>query len=138
MAFVEDGDPYPAHIAATVRGVVKRLGPDAPAYCALGYQSQTGPVRWLEPRTHHLLGRMGRDGVRDVLVVPISFVSDHIETLYEVDQLFATAARRAGITTFRRIPSLNDDPDFLDVLADIAQGALGEVAAKKAVQCASA
>jgi ferrochelatase len=138
MTFVEDGDPYPGHVAATVQGVLRRLGADAPAYCALGYQSQTGPVRWLEPRTEHLLARMGREGVRDVLVAPISFVSDHIETLYEVDQLFATAARRAGITTFRRVASLNDDPAFLDALADVAQSALGEPAPEEAMQCASA
>jgi ferrochelatase len=138
MAFVEDGDPYPAHVAATVQGVVRRLGADAPAHCALGYQSQTGPVRWLEPRTEHLLTRLGQDGTRDVLMAPISFVSDHIETLYEVDQLFATAARRAGITTFRRIASLNADPDFLDALADIAQEALGESAPEEVAQCASA
>lgn len=138
MSFVEDGDPYPAHVAVTVQAVVRRLGSDAPPYCALGYQSQTGPVRWLEPRTEHLLRRLGKDGVRDVLVVPISFVSDHIETLYEVDQLFADAARAAGITTFRRIPSLNDDPEFLGALADIAQGALGEPASQEAAACASA
>lgn len=138
MSFVEGGDPYPAHVAATVQGVVRRLGADAPAYCALGYQSQTGPVRWLEPRTEHLLAHMGQEGVRDVLVVPISFVSDHIETLYEVDQLFAAAACRAGITTFRRTASLNDDPEFLDALVDVAQGALGEPASEEAVQCASA
>jgi ferrochelatase len=138
MSFVEDGDPYPAQVAATVQAVVRRLGADAPPYCALGYQSQTGPVRWLEPRTEHLLRRLGHEGVRDVLVVPVSFVSDHIETLYEVDQLFAAAARAAGITTFRRIPSLNDDPQFLDALADIALGALREPLAEEAAQCVSA
>lgn len=138
MSFVEEGDPYPAHVAATVQAVVRRLGADAPSYCALGYQSQTGPVRWLEPRTERLLTRMGRDGIRDVLIVPISFVSDHIETLYEVDQLFAHAARAAGITTFRRIPSLNDDPRFLDALTDIVLGVLGAPASEEAPQCVSA
>ncbi len=138
MSFVEAGDPYPAHVATTVLAVVRRLGADAPPYAALGYQSQTGPVRWLEPRTDHLLRRLGREGVRDVLVVPVSFVSDHIETLYEVDQLFADAARAAGITTFRRIPSLNDDPEFLDALADIARRALGEPVSLEAASCASA
>lgn len=138
MSFVEDGDPYPMHVAATIQGVLRRLGDDAPPTCVLGYQSQTGPVRWLEPRTEHLLRRLGRDGVRDVLVVPISFVSDHIETLYEVDQLFAHAALAAGITTFRRMPSLNDDPEFLDALADMVQRALDEPASRKAASCASA
>lgn len=123
-SFVDDGDPYPAHVAATVKAVVHRLGADAPARCQLAYQSQTGPVRWLEPRTEHVLAELGREGARDVLVLPVSFVSDHIETLYEVDQLFAVAATRAGITTFRRTRSLNDDPDFLDALADLVGAAL--------------
>ncbi len=138
MSIVERGDPYPTHVAATVHAVVRRLGTDAPPYCALAYQSQTGPVRWLEPRTDHVLARLGREGVRDVLVVPVSFVSDHIETLYEVDQLFADAARRAGITTFRRSESLNDDPPFLDALTDIVEGVLETPAGKEVAQCASA
>lgn len=138
MSFVEDGDPYPSHVAATVNAVIQGLGADAPARCQLAYQSQTGPVRWLEPRTEHLLAELGRDGVRDVLVVPVSFVSDHLETLYEVDQLFAEAARRAGITTFRRTRSLNDDPGFLDALADIVGRALEAPASEEVALCASA
>lgn len=138
LSFVEQGDPYPSHVAVTVNAVVRHLGADAPSYCALAYQSQTGPVRWLEPRTERLLTRLGREGVRDVLVVPVSFVSDHIETLYEVDQLFADAARRAGITTYRRTRSLNDDPDFLDVLTDIVEGALDAPVAEELAPCASA
>src|SRR3970040_484973 len=116
MSFVEDGDPHPAHVPATVSAVIQRLGADAPARCQLAYQSQTGPVRWLEPRTERVLTSLCKDGTRDVLVVAVSFVSDHIETLYEVDQLFAHAAQRAGITTFRRTRSLNDDPGVLDAL----------------------
>jgi ferrochelatase len=138
MSFVAEGDPYPAHVAATVTAIIERLGADAPARCQLAYQSQTGPVPWLEPRTEHVLASLGHDGVRDVLVVPVSFVSDHIETLYEVDQLFAAAARRAGITTFRRTRSLNDDPGFLDALADIATAALRAPASQEAALCASA
>lgn len=138
MSFVEAGDPYPAHVAATVSAVVKRLGGDAPQRCQLAYQSQTGPVRWLEPRTERVLAELGAGGARDVLLVPVSFVSDHIETLYEVDQLFAQAARRAGVTAFRRTRSLNDDPGFLDALADIAGGALEAPASAEVVLCASA
>ena len=138
MSFVEDGDPYPAHVAATVSAIIQRLGADAPARCQLAYQSQTGPGRWLEPRTEQVLTELGHDGIRDVLVVPVSFVSDHIETLYEVDQLFAHAAHRAGITTFRRTRSLNDDPGFLDALADIVGGALDAPANEEAARCASA
>jgi ferrochelatase len=137
MAFVEAGDPYPAHVAATVRAVVERLGEDPPARRQLAYQSQTGPVRWLEPRTEHVLADLGKEGARDVLLVPISFVSDHIETLYEVDQLFARAAARAGITTFRRTRALNDDRGFLDALADIALAAFEAPASTDVALCAS-
>jgi ferrochelatase len=124
LSFVEEDDPYPAHVAATVAGVLARLPPVYTDQHTLAYQSQTGPVRWLEPRTEHVLSRLGERGVRDVVLVPLSFVSDHIETLYEVDQLFAHAAARAGITRFRRTRAFNDDPAFLDVLADIASRAL--------------
>jgi protoporphyrin/coproporphyrin ferrochelatase len=137
LSFIEQGDPYAAAIAETVGAVVRRLGRDAPTYSALSYQSQTGPVRWLEPRTDRILEELGREGVRDVLVAPVSFVSDHIETLYEVDQLFADAAARAGITTFRRTRSLNDDPAFLAVLADLVEHAL-DAEAREEPLCASA
>ena len=121
MSFIEDGDPYPEHVHTTVDGILKRLGGRAPRFAELAYQSQTGPVRWLEPRTDRVLERLGREGAKDVLVVPVSFVSDHIETLYEVDQLFAAIAAKAGITNFRRIDSLNDDPAFISALADIVR-----------------
>jgi ferrochelatase len=137
MSVVEQGDPYPSEIAETVAAVMSRLGSEAPAHAILSYQSQTGPVRWLEPRTDRILEELAREGMRDVLVVPLSFVSDHIETLYEVDQLFAGAAARAGITTFRRTRSLNDDPAFIAVLADLGERALG-VGAREGPLCASA
>ncbi len=63
---------------------------------------------------------LGRAGEKQVLVVPIAFVTDHIETLYEIDQLFGEAARRAGITQFRRTPGLNSHPRFLECLKDLA------------------
>lgn len=138
MSFVEEGDPYAAHVAATVDAVIDQLGVVGRVRWQLGYQSQTGPVRWLEPRTERALAQLGGSGVRDVLIVPVSFVSDHIETLYEVDQLFAGAARRAGITAFRRTRSLNDDPRFLDALADIAAGALDTPVREQVARCASA
>jgi ferrochelatase len=121
MSFLEAGDPYHDHVQQTVHGILQRLGDHAPLRHQLAFQSQTGPVRWLEPRTDTVLEELGRSGIRDVLLAPVSFVSDHIETLYEVDQLFADVARDAGITTFRRTQSLNDDPKFLDVLAKLVE-----------------
>jgi len=137
LSFIEQGDPYPGEIAETVGAVVNRLGRDVPAYTVLSYQSQTGPVHWLGPRTDRVLEELAREGMRDVLVVPVSFVSDHIETLYEVDQLFADAAARAGVTTFRRTRALNDDPAFIAVLAELVEQVL-DAGARAESLCASA
>jgi ferrochelatase len=123
MSFVNDGDPYPAEIEATFRGVMARLKEPKPR-CLLAYQSQTGPVAWLGPQTSDVIKALGREGSRDVLVAPIAFVSDHIETLYEIDVMFAEEAKAAGIADFRRAESLNLDPGFLDALADVVEAAL--------------
>jgi ferrochelatase len=117
--FVDAGDPYVAETAATVRGVLERLG--VPNRHALGYQSRTGPVQWIGPGTDEVLRRLGREGVRCVLVAPVSFVSDHIETLYELDQLFAGVAREAGIRDYRRSPALNTRPAFVEALAGLVE-----------------
>ena len=123
MSFVTEGDPYPAEIEATFRGVLARLREPRPR-CLLAYQSQTGPVAWLGPQTSDVIRELGREGRRDVLVAPIAFVSDHIETLYEIDVMFAEEAKAAGIANFRRAESLNLDPRFLDALADVVEAAL--------------
>lgn len=115
--FIDEGDPYVGDIETTRRGILARL--NVPNRHFLGYQSRTGPVRWLGPGTEEVLVALGHDGVKDVLVVPLSFVSDHIETLYEVDILFAGAARAAGITGYYRPQALNTHPLFIDALAEL-------------------
>jgi protoporphyrin/coproporphyrin ferrochelatase len=115
--FIDEGDPYVTHIEATRRGILERLR--LPNRQLLAFQSRTGPVKWIGPGTEEVLKQLGREGVRDVLVVPLSFVSDHIETLYEVDLLFAEAAREAGITGYSRPQALNTHPMFIDALADL-------------------
>jgi protoporphyrin/coproporphyrin ferrochelatase len=117
--FVDAGDPYVRETEASVRGVLARLG--VGKQHALAYQSRTGPVKWIGPGTPETLERLAREGVRDVLVVPISFVGDHIETLYEVDQLFAGDARRAGIRHYRRSAALNSHPLFIEALAGLVE-----------------
>jgi ferrochelatase len=113
-----EGDPYPREVEATVAGILDRL-PSGTRH-GLAYQSKLGPVEWLGPATADRIAELGRAGQRQVLVVPIAFVTDHIETLYEIDVLFADAARAAGIAHFRRTPGLNAHPAFLGALADIA------------------
>lgn len=121
---VDTGDPYVEQIEATRRELLARLG--LPNRQLLGYQSRTGPVRWTGPGTDEQIARLGREGVRELLVVPLSFVSDHIETLYELDILFADLARRAGIATYRRTASLNTHPLFVEALADLVEKHLAE------------
>jgi protoporphyrin/coproporphyrin ferrochelatase len=113
-----EGDPYPSEVEASIAAINSALGGTSPS--SLAYQSKLGPVEWLGPPTLDEIGRLGRLGVRQVLAIPIAFVSDHVETLYEIDQLFGDEARRAGIPEFRRTPGLNDRPTFLAALADIA------------------
>jgi ferrochelatase len=121
--FIDEGDPYVTHIEATRRGILERLR--LPNRQLLAYQSRTGPVKWLGPGTEEAIEQLGHDGVKDVLIVPLSFVSDHIETLYEVDQLFAETARAAGITGYYRPEALNTEPLFIDALACLVRAHLG-------------
>jgi ferrochelatase len=113
--FVDRGDPYIEDTEKTRRGILERLR--VPNRHVLGFQSRTGPVKWIGPGTEEKLHELGKEGVREVLLVPLSFVSDHIETLYEVDMLFADDARSAGITDYRRPEALNTHPLFIESLA---------------------
>jgi ferrochelatase len=122
--FIDQGDPYVDEIQATRRGILARV--NLPCREVLAYQSRTGPVKWIGPGTEEMLDTLGREGVTDVLVVPLSFVSDHIETLYEVDLLFAEAAAKAGITGYYRTGALNTSPRFVAALADLVEEHLGE------------
>jgi len=116
--FIEGGDPYLEHIRVTTEGVLRRL-PDLPH--VVGYQSRVGPVEWIGPSTDEVIRDLAARGVKGVLVLPISFVSDHVETLYEVDMLYGDQARALGIPSFKRAESLNDFPPFLDALADLVE-----------------
>ena len=121
--FVDEGDPYVGHIEMTRQGILARLG--LPNRQVLAYQSRTGPVRWIGPGTEETIEELGAEGVRHLLVVPLSFVSDHIETLYEIDQLFGETARKAGIVEYRRPEALNTHPLFIESLARQVLAALG-------------
>ena len=116
QSFIDAGDPYLDHILTTVRLVMDRLGD---VYYHLGFQSRAGPVKWLEPSTEEMLQRLASGGCTSLLMVPLSFVSDHIETLYEIDVQYAEEAAALGIEEFRRIESLNTSPLFIDCLAEL-------------------
>ncbi len=112
--FVNSGDPYIPEIRGTIDALTDKLD----LQWSLSYQSKTGPVKWLEPTTEHMLHELAGKGIKDLLVVPISFVSDHIETLYEIDILYKGMAKKLGIT-LQRIESLNTSGKFIEALADI-------------------
>jgi len=120
--YVKEGDPYLEQTKQTVELVMDQLGRENPY--RLSFQSKIGPVKWLEPFTSDLITELGKQGIEDVLVVPISFVSEHIETLYELDILFKKIADEAGVKNFRRVPALNSDATFIRALADIVESTL--------------
>ncbi len=117
MYVVERGDPYPQEIGASVQAVMERLG-FSHEYL-LAYQSQVGPIKWLGPQTEDVIRQLGRRRRTRVLVVPIAFVSDHIETLSEIDREYAELAQHVGIRGFRRAPALNGSETLQRGLADL-------------------
>ncbi len=121
ISVVRAGDPYPEDIQRTVRALSQGL----PNTWSLAFQSRNGPLPWLKPDLEDEIQRLGCAGMRSLLVVPISFVSDHIETLWEIDQLYRKTAGQAGIRTFTRLRAFNDDPQFARVLADIQSDPIG-------------
>ena len=121
-SYVKEGDPYLEQTKKTVELVMDALGRKNPYQ--LSFQSKIGPVKWLEPFTSDIITKLGKEGIEDVLVVPISFVSEHIETLYELDILFKKVAAEAGVKNFRRVPALNSDPTFIRALAEIVESTI--------------
>jgi ferrochelatase len=120
--YVREGDPYLQQTKQSVERIMDRLGRLNPY--TLAFQSKIGPVKWLEPFTNDVIRAFGKEGISDVLAIPISFVSEHIETLYELDILYKKIAQEAGVHRFRRVPALNSDPTFIRALAEIVESVL--------------
>jgi ferrochelatase len=118
VSYIENGDPYLHHIEETVRLVAEQLGNQNPIH--LSFQSKVGPAKWLEPSTETKLREMRAAGIEQVLAIPISFVSEHIETLYELDILYKDLAMELGFASYRRVAAFNTDPRFISALADLA------------------
>jgi ferrochelatase len=111
------GDPYPAEVAATVHAVMHRLNHANP--WRLCYQSQVGPQPWLGPQTASTVEEYIRKGQKDLLLIPIAFTSDHIETLFELDEEVIGGSGHPE--TVKRVESLNGNPVFIRALADLAK-----------------
>lgn len=116
QSFIDSGDLYLEHIRETVR--LTMLHFEGISH-HLAFQSRAGPVKWLEPSTEHKIAELANTSCRQLLVVPLSFVSDHIETLYEIDIQYRDEAAGLGITDFRRTESLNCSPAFISCLAEL-------------------
>jgi protoporphyrin/coproporphyrin ferrochelatase len=128
MSLVEKGDPYPNQVRETVR-LTCELGaqkqPNWPREHLLCYQSRVGPAKWLEPPFVGTLERLGHEGAKEMLVVPISFVTEHIETLHEINIDGRMDARKFGIERFRMMPAVGDSRLFISCLRDLVLTATG-------------
>ncbi|MBF0541968.1 MAG: ferrochelatase [Nitrospirae bacterium] len=115
VSFIKEGDPYVQHINKTMDSLRKKY---ASFTFHLSYQSRSGPVQWLAPSTEDMINELAHKGISNLLVVPISFVSDHIETLYEIDIKYKKLSEMNNMT-MRRIESLNTHPLFIKTLAEM-------------------
>ncbi len=123
LKLIEAGDPYPVHISKTKELVLARgRWPNQHVLC---YQSRVGPQKWLEPSLLQNIEWLAEEGVKRLLVIPISFVTDHIETLHEINIEAREHAKEQGVTDFHMTAGLNDSPQLIRALADVVLKAIG-------------
>ncbi|MBD2482274.1 ferrochelatase [Planktothrix sp. FACHB-1365] len=123
VSYVEEaGDPYRDEIEGCTAAIMQTLNRPNPH--VLAYQSRVGPVEWLKPYTEEAIPELAEQGVKELVVVPISFVSEHIETLEEIDMEYRELAEESGIEKFHRVPALNTHPVFINDLAEMVIEAL--------------
>nr|WP_320132394.1 ferrochelatase [uncultured Holophaga sp.] len=120
LSQIRAGDPYEAETRATVEALKSRLG-ELPGGCRLAYQSKVGPVAWLEPSLDSTLQELAG---REVVVMPVSFVSEHIETLFELDIQYRNLAARCGIRRYLRVPVLGINKLYISTLTRLTQEGL--------------
>jgi ferrochelatase len=117
MKLVREGDPYQQEIIKTVVAVMARGKFTQKHY--LSYQSKVGPQKWLEPKTPIVIEKLAGERVKYMLVVPIAFVSDHLETLFEIGIEFRHLAKEKGVEQFEVMEGLNDSPEFISALREL-------------------
>ncbi len=123
VSLVKKGDPYNNHIKATVESVMKaREHSNKHVLC---YQSKVGPVKWLEPATDTMIEELAKEGAENLLVIPISFVSDHVETLFELDIEYRHVANENKIKNYKVMKGLNDSKLFIKALCEIVLNKIG-------------
>jgi ferrochelatase len=117
MALVRAGDPYEGHVRRSYDAVVAAGKWGLPHH--LCYQSKVGPQKWLEPSLFATVDRLAAEGVTHMIVIPIAFVSDHSETLYEINMEVRRHALERGIRYYDMSPALNTNPHYIEALADL-------------------
>ena len=117
---VKGGDPYQRHVEQTAKAIVDAIGNLDSTVC---YQSRVGPLKWIGPPTEQEIERAGRDGA-NVVLYPLSFVSEHSETLVELDMDYRQLASEAGVAKYVRVPTVGTHPRFIDGLARLVRNAL--------------
>jgi len=130
VSVIEKGDPYQQQIEETVALVMEQGGWCNSNHHRLCYQSKVGASRWLEPSLHQTLRQLASEKRSEVCIVPISFVSDHVETLAEIDHHAREEARALGIERFEMTLGLNDSPTFIQALAESVIATIGESGAQ--------
>lgn len=127
QSYIQAGDPYQRQIELCVENIKNLLPSEREGVKVhLSYQSRVGPIEWLRPYTDDVIPDLGNDGVKNLVVVPISFVSEHIETLEEIDIEYRELAEESGISNWRRASALNTDSIFIDDMADLVVEALNQ------------
>ena len=121
LKIVNAGDPYPRQIEETARAIVAALDRSGLDWTVC-YQSRVGPLAWLGPATDDEIRRAASDGLA-VVVAPISFVSEHSETLVELDRDYRRLAEACGVPAYHRVPTVGADPCFIDALASLVEAA---------------
>ncbi|KAH9621850.1 hypothetical protein KSS87_014458, partial [Heliosperma pusillum] len=126
VSYVENaGDPYKDQMEDCIFLIMRELkSRGINNDHTLAYQSRVGPVQWLKPYTDEVLVELGKKGVKNLLAVPVSFVSEHIETLEEIDMEYRELALESGVENWGRVPALNCNPSFINDLADAVTEAL--------------
>ncbi len=123
LSLIGRGDPYQQQVEATVRLVLKRgCWPNTHTLC---YQSKVGRQKWLEPSLTETIEKLARAGSKQMLIIPIAFVTEHIETLHEINIEAREEAERLGIEQFEMMPALGDSPRFIAALAELVLRAVG-------------
>lgn len=122
-SIVKAGDPYQFQVERTVAGVVRALNMPDLDYTTC-FQSRATPQKWISPSTEVEIERAAHDKTA-ILVVPIAFVSEHSETLVELDVEYRELAEKEGVPGYFRCPAQNSDPGFIEALAELVRASMG-------------